>query len=311
MTSRPFRFGVQTAGASSAREWLDLARRAEDAGYAVLSLPDHLGEQLAPLPALTAAATATERLRLGTWVLANDFRHPVMLAKEAATLDLLSDGRLELGVGAGWMETDYATSGIPHDSARVRIERLAETVRLLRGLWDREPFDFAGRHYRVSALDGQPKPLQRPGPPLAIGGGGRRILELAGREADIVGLGMRLSAGRIDPAGGRTITADATDRKVDWVRAAAATGARDPELNARVFNVRIGPAAEREAATLGAPIGLEPDELLASPHALIGSPEHAAEQLHAARERWGISYFTVSRDALEPLAPLVGRLSGC
>jgi probable F420-dependent oxidoreductase len=305
----PFRFGVQVRAPRSARAWAECARRVESLGYAVLSMPDHLGNQLAPLPALGAAAAVTTRLRLGTWVLANDFRHPVMLAKEAATLDLLSDGRLELGIGAGWMNEDYASSGIAHDPPGVRIDRLREGIGVLRGLWGDGPFSFKGRHYAVTDLDGRPKPLQRP-LPLALGGGGRRILELAAREADIVGLAASLPGGRMDRNSGRSQTAAATDEKVGWVRGAAGERLGRIELHARVLTVAVGEDALARAGELGSPFGLSAQEVLASPHALIGPEKRIEEHLLAARERWGFSYFTVSEDAAASLAPVVGRLLG-
>jgi probable F420-dependent oxidoreductase len=307
---RPFRFGVQVRAPRAARAWAECARRAESLGYAVLSMPDHLGDQLAPLPALAAAAAATARLRLGTWVLANDFRHPVMLAKEAATLDLLSDGRLELGIGAGWMNEDYSGSGIAKDPPGVRIERLAEALAVLRGLWAEGPLTFKGRHYTVSELDGRPKPVQRPHPPLAIGGGGRRVLELAAREAQIVGLAAHLPQGRMGPEAGRSQTAEATDAKHAWVRAALGARAGLVELHARVLQTAVGEGARARAAELGRAFGLTAEELLASPHALIGAERRIEEHLLAARERWGLSYFTVSEDALDAFAPLVRRLAG-
>jgi probable F420-dependent oxidoreductase len=281
----------------------------EALGYSVLSMPDHLGDQLAPLPALAAAAAATTSLRLGTWVLANDFRHPVMLAKEAATLDLLSDGRLELGIGAGWMNEDYSGSGIPKDSPGVRIERLAEALRVLRGLWSEAPLTFRGRHYTVTDLDGRPKPLQRP-LPVALGGGGRRILELAAREADIIGLAASLPGGRMDRESGRSQTAAATDEKIGWVRGAARERLDRIELHARVLTTAVGDGALARAAELGAPFGLSAQELLDSPHALVGPESRIAEHVLAARERWGFSYFTMSEDAAAALAPVVGKLAG-
>lgn len=306
---QPLRFGVQMRGARSAAEWLDEARRAEDAGFDVLTMPDHIGAQLAPMPALTAAAAVTSRIRLGTWVLANDFRHPAMLAKEAATLDLLSEGRLELGVGAGWMDEDYEQTGIPRDRPGVRIERLAEALKIARGLWADGPFTFDGKHYRVRALDGDPRPIQDP-LPVQVGGGGRRILSLAAREANIVGLGMRLGSGVIGPEAGRSLTAEATDEKISWVREAA--GSRWPGLvlNARVTMVAVCANANAGAADVGGPNGLADHEVMASPHAFVGDLARIEDHVRACRERWGLSYFTVGQTALEALAPLVGRLAG-
>jgi probable F420-dependent oxidoreductase len=306
---RPFRFGVQVRTPRSAKAWAECARRIEGLGYSVLSMPDHLQDQFAPLPALAAAATATSRIRLGTWVLANDFRHPVMLAKEAATLDLLSDGRLELGVGAGWMTEDYSTSGIPLDRPGLRIERLAEAIQVLRGLWDPGRFDFEGRHYAVSGLDGLPKPLQRP-IPLAMGGGGRRILRLAAREADIIGFAAHLPGGRMDAESGRTQTLAATEQKLAWVREAAGSRLARIELQARVLQSAVGEGALARAGELAAPFGMTAEELLASPHALVGPASRIADHLLATRERHGLSYFTVNETAAEELAPVVSRLAG-
>ena len=310
---RPFRFGVQLRSAEDADEWAGWARRAEDAGYAVLSTPDHLagplGEQFAPLPALVAAAGATSRIRLGTWVLGNDFRHPAVLAKEAATLDWLSGGRLELGLGAGWMEEDYAQTGIPHDPPALRIRRLAESVMVIRGLWGPGEFRFEGEHYRIRGLDGRPKPVQKL-PPLQIGGGGERVLRFAAREADTVGLGLRLTGGAMDAAAARTATASATDAKLAWIRDSAGGRPDGPELNARVLMCAVGEPVSAAADRLGRPLGLEESEILASPHACLGEIGRVCDHLSECRERWGLSYFVVSADSLESFAPVVARLAG-
>ena len=187
-TSRPFRFGCSLAGFDHGHDWAETARRIEDLGYSTMLVPDHLGDQLAPLPALAVAAAVTTRLRVGSFVLSNDFRHPVLLAKEAATVDLLSGGRLELGLGAGWRREEYEAAGLDFDPGALRLARLEESVAVLRGLWSGRPFRFAGDHYRVEELQGRPLPAQAGGPPLFLGGGGPRLLALAGRVADIVGL---------------------------------------------------------------------------------------------------------------------------
>src|SRR5438309_6435831 len=160
--TRSFRFGAQVADARSGKEWAELARKLEDVGYSSLLVPDHFDDQVAPLPAMTWAAAATSRLRVGSLVFDNDFKHPVVLAKEAATLDLLSDGRLELGLGAGWMRSDYETSGIPYDRHGVRIDRLEEALTVIKGLMSGEPFSFEGTHYTITKLTGTPKPVQQP-----------------------------------------------------------------------------------------------------------------------------------------------------
>lgn len=318
---RPFQFAVQSFSAPSAAQWRERARRAEDLGYAALHLADHfLGpgpalaatnhplQELAAVPAIMAAADATRSLRVGARVFCNDYRHPVMLAKETATLDLLSEGRLDVGLGAGWLEAEYAAAGIPFAAAAQRIERLGETVALLRQLWSGEPVAFEGRFYRVSGFCGAPRPLQRPHPPLMIGGGSRRVLELAAREADVVSLNFDNRSGVIGPDGVRSGGADATDRKVAWVRAAA--GARAPVLEIGAYFTFVTDRARQTAAGLGAALGLEADEMLSHPHALIGSVDALCEELLRRRERYGISRVTVGDNALEPFAPVVARLAG-
>ena len=191
---RPFRFGVSVHGSKSRAEWIGVARQAEVLGYSTLLIPDHLGDQLSPIPALLAAAEATSTLRVGSLVFDNDFRHPVMLAKEAATLDVLSGGRLELGLGAGWMKPEYERAGIPFERASVRIEKMEEAIQIVKGLFADGPLDFAGQYYTITGLEGFPKPVQRPHPPLHIGGGGQRLLSIAAREADIIGFIPRARA---------------------------------------------------------------------------------------------------------------------
>ena len=294
---RRFRFGVQVIRATSGDEWRSLVRRAEDAGYATVSMSDHLFDQLAPLPALTAAAAATTEIRLTANVLANDFRHPALLAKEAATLDVLSDGRLELGLGAGWLADDYAQTGIPFDSPGTRIERLAEAVAVIRGLWADGPYSLIGAHYRIDGLDGTPKPVQRPAPPILLGGGGRRMLSTAARLADIVGIALDNRAGVIGGAIGPTD--EAARQKVGWIRAAAPDRWDDLELSVRVLT-HDGPG----------PLGIDGDDLARSPHALTGSVDALTDRLYRHRDELGVSYYVVSQAALEPLAPLVERLTG-
>src|SRR2546428_1826024 len=195
---KPFRFGVQEHSAPSAKAWRDTARRVESLGYKALYLPDHFGHQLGPIAALLAAADATTTLRVGSLVFDNDYRHPVVLAKEAATLDLLSDGRLDLGIGAGWMVSDYEQAGIPFDSPGIRIERLAEAIAIIKKFFAGGEFSFQGKHYSINGIEGAPSPVQKPHPPLLLGGGGRKMLQLAAREADIVHVNYKLSEGRIN-----------------------------------------------------------------------------------------------------------------
>ena len=304
----PFRFGVQCRGPADQMGWRALARKAEDLGWSTLTVADHLDERLAPIPALMAAAGATTSLRVGTMVLANDYRHPVVVAKEAATLDVLTGGRFELGIGAGWMTAEYDASGIPLDPPGVRIDRLTEAVAILRGLWADGPMRFEGAHYRIADLDGLPRPFTPGGPPIVIGGGGPRVLRLAAAAADVVAINFNLRAGVIDERAFPDGTVEATDRKVGWVRAAARAGA--PELQVRVHVAMV--TADRDAVIdeLAPTFGLTPDEARTTPHALVGSVDQICDQLVERRERWGISYLGLTDDQLDAFAPVVGRLSG-
>lgn len=307
---KPFRFGVQAHGSADAAAWCDLARRAEDLGYATLTMADHFDDALAPVPALVAAADATTTLRLGALVFAVGYHHPVVLAKEAATIDVLSGGRLELGLGAGWMVSDYEQSGLAYDRAGVRIERLAEAVTVVKGLFADDPCTFEGRHYRVTGLDGRPKPLQRPGPPLLIGGGGRRVLSLAAREADIVGLNVDLRGGRIDAGAFANGTGAATEEKLGWIREAAGERFERIELQVRIHLVEVTDDRDGFVDALAPAFGLTPAEAKETPHALIGDVSRICDDLAERRERFGLSYIGVSAEHLEPLAPVVARLAG-
>ena len=305
-----FRFGVQAPGAPDRRAWADLARKAEDLGYDVLSVADHLRDQFATTPALMAAADATTTLRVGSIVYCNDLHHPAVLAKEAATLDLLSDGRLELGMGAGWMVEDYTASGVTMDTAGVRIERLEEAVRIVKALFGPDPVDFEGRHYRIDGLVGAPQPVQRPNPPIFLGGGGKRMLSLAGREADIVGLNIDMRSGRIGTESGATATAEATLDKLGWVADAAGDRFGEIEVQVRVELAAVTDDPEGLAAALGPAFGLTAEEALASPHALAGPVERIVDVCEERRQRFGISYVTVPVEAIDEMAPVVAALAG-
>jgi probable F420-dependent oxidoreductase len=308
---RTFRFGIQLSSAPSGTDWAALAREAEDLGYSTLFMPDHFGDQLAPVPALAAAAAATRQLRIGPLVLDNDYKHPVVTAKEMATLDVLSGGRLELGIGAGWMATDYESSGIPMDPAGERVDRLEEGLAVIKGLFAPGPFSYEGKHYRISGLDGLPKPVQQPGPPVLIGGGGPRVLALAGREADIVGVNPAVRSGRVDADASRDAMAGATDRKLGWVRQAAGDRYADLELNMLIFMVAISDDRDGTVATMAPLFATTPEELRVSPHVWIGSVEQIVEDLIAGRERWDVSYLVVQGlDSMRAAAPIVARLAG-
>jgi probable F420-dependent oxidoreductase len=287
-----------------------MAHKVEDLGWSTLTLPDHLDDGLAPIPAAMAAAAATTTLTVGTMVLANDYRHPVMVAKEAATLDVLTNGRFELGIGAGWMISDYDAAGIPLERPGLRIERLTEALAVLQGLWRRETFSFDGDHYQVRDLDGRPPPITPGGPKLVIGGGGERVLRLAARTADIVAINVNLGAGVIDARAFPNGAPDVTERKVGWIRDAAGDRFEDLELQVRVHLAMVTDDRDAVIDELAPAFGLTPEDAGTTPHALIGTVEQICDQLVERRERWGISYLGLSADQLEPFAPVVARLAG-
>jgi len=305
-----FRFSVQASAPRLAAEWRELGRRAEDLGYSALSVSDHLDAEMAPLIALAVTAEATRDLRLTTLVLGNDFRHPLFLAKQAATLDLLSDGRLELGLGAGWKTTDYEQSGMELDRPSVRIARLAESVEILKRCFDEGPFDFDGEHYTVRGHDGQPTCVQSPHPPILLAGGGRKMLTLAASVADIVGLNANMAAGVIDQRAGASATVEATDEKLGWIRDAAGDRFVDIELQTRVHMSQITDDPEGLAELMAPALGLDAEAALASPHVLIGSVGQCVETLLAWRERWGLTYIGLNEDSLVEFAPVVEALAG-
>ncbi len=308
--SRRFRFGVQAHTASSGEEWAALARKVEDLGYSTMFVPDHFGDQLAPMPALMAAADATTELKVGALVFDNDYRHPVVLAKEAATLDVLSGGRFEFGLGAGWMTTDYEQSGIPLDPPGVRVDRMVEGLAVIKGMFAEGPFSYQGEHYAIDGLNGLPKPLTRPGPPVLIGGGGKRVLSIAAREADIVGINPNMRSGVVGPDAAADAVASSVDRKVGWVREAAGDRFDDIELNTLTFLTIITDDRMGMAGKLAPVFGIEPSEVPELPHAFLGTVDEICDDLERRRERWGLSYFVVQGDGMDALAPVVARMAG-
>src|SRR6516165_1675092 len=228
---RPFRFvaSVPRLGRTPG-QWRDDVRRIEDLGFSAVSISDHLtaGWGMEATIAMMAAADATSTLRIQSLVLANDFRHPAVLHKALATIDVFSGGRLEIGLGTGWMASDYASTGLSLDPAAERSGRLEETVHILKGLFGEPAFSFNGEHYRIAELEGLPKPVQHPHPPLLLGGGGKRILSLAAREADIVSVYPSLRAGRLTTDLAADLSPDRTAEQVQWVRDAASAAGRQP-----------------------------------------------------------------------------------
>ncbi|MFZ4811310.1 MAG: TIGR03621 family F420-dependent LLM class oxidoreductase [Ilumatobacteraceae bacterium] len=307
---RPFRFGVQASSAPDRASWVSLAQRTEDNGYDVLTMPDHFSDQLAPVPALMTAADATTNLRVGALVWDNDYKHPLVLAKELATIDVLSEGRLEIGIGAGWMKSDYDESGIPYDRAGVRIDRFVEGVAIIKGLMGPTPFSHQGEHYTVTAHNGFPKPVQQPSPPILIGGGGKRVLTIAAQEADIVGVNASMHAGVVGPEAIETMTAASVDDKLAIIRDAAGARFDDIELNVRVFMVNVTDEPQGATDFLASALHVEASMISSTPFALIGPPSKLVEDLLARRERWGFSYIIVGADDVEAFAPVVAELAG-
>jgi probable F420-dependent oxidoreductase len=311
---RPFRFLTEPGEITDGRALASEARRAEAMGYSAIVLPDHLVEQLAPIPVLATIAAATDRLRIAPFVLNNDLRHPAVLAQDLASLDVLSGGRLEIAIGAGWNKPEYDRIGLSFDRTAIRSARLAEAIAVLKGALGDGPFSFDGTYYTITGHDGYPKPVQRPHPPIFIGGGGRRTLSLAGREADIVGLAPRiLPGGRADP---RSFTIEAAEEKVGWVREAA--GDRFDGLEFNVYpsgsEVIVTDRARAEAAMVAdrmrqrTGVELTVDEVLESPHIFIGSIDGFVEKFRMLRERLGVSSIHVG--GIDELAPVVERLAG-
>lgn len=301
---------MQEHGFGTQQDWRERARRAESLGYSALYLPDHFSDQPGPIAALMSAADATSTLRVGSLVFDNDYRHPVVLAKEAATLDVLSGGRLDFGLGAGWLRSDYAKSGIPHDSAGRRIERMEEALHVIKGLWSGRAFSFTGKHYTVNELEGTPLPAQKPHPPILLGGGGRKMLTIAGREADIVNVNYDLSEGRVNADLVRTGRAEATDEKLRWIKEAAGERFADIEMSVTIFLAAVTEERDSMAAGVSAGLGMEPSDILDMPHFLIGTVDQIADDIAQRRERYGISFVIVPGDVSDAFAPVVERLAG-
>jgi probable F420-dependent oxidoreductase len=317
--SRPFRFGVLATEETSRDAWVNYARKVEDLGYSTLVYGEHISlGGLAPFSALMAAADATTHLRVAT-VLINDLRNPVLLAQEVATLDLLAEGRLEFGIGAGWFAGDFHAAGIPFAPGATRVRRLEEAVSVLKRLFGDGPVTFEGAYYSVHDMNLTTKPQQRPHPPLYIGGGGRQVLSLAAREANIVGVNSKATAAGAMDLGDRT--PQAFDEKVRWIREDAGERFAELELNTVIQHVRITDnrrqAAEEVLAAyaswpphlvVNVPRGTQ--ELLEAPYCLIGTVAQIVEQLQERRERYGISYITVHGGYTQALAPVIERLAG-
>ena len=307
---RPFRFGVQASTAPSSSAWADLARRTEDLGYAVLTMPDHFTDQLAPVPAMTVAASVTTTLRVCALVFDNDYKHPVVLAKELATMDVLSDGRVDIGLGAGWMRSDYDQAGMQYDTPGVRIDRFVEGLKVIRGCMADGAFSFTGSHYKITDYNGLPKPLQKPCPPVIIGAGGKRMLGIAAREADIVGINPSLTPGFVGPEVIADMSSASVAQKIAVVKEKAGDRFSDIELNIRTFLVNVTDDGLGAREKLAKGMGVDAALIHDSPFALIGPPNELIETLQRRREQFGLSYVIVGGDDVESFAPVVAALAG-
>jgi len=313
---KPFRFGLLSHNTSPSQDYLVAqALRAEQAGYATFLLPDHLEDQFAPALALAMVAQATTSIRMGSCVFDNDFRHPALLAKDVATLDQLSHGRFEFGLGAGWMQSEYECIGLTFDRPIVRIDRLAEAIQIVKALLTEETVTFSGQYYSITGMRGLPKPLQKPYPPIYLGGSGKRMLQLAAREASCVGIVPRIKKAErgehmndlldIDDA-----TPEALQQKISWIREAAGPRFAELELNIVLLDVQVTDEREQTQRTLAERYGASAQALQDSPFFLIGNYEQICEKLWQIRERFGCSYIVTWEEHLESLAPVVAHLTG-
>ena len=312
MNPPPFRFGVMIWNGASRQEWRSKALKVEELGYSTFLVGDHL-HLFPPIVGLLEAAEATTTLRVGSYVFANDFRHPVLLAQEAAALDLMSDGRLEFGLGTGFYSEDYKGAGFNLDTPAVRVNRLEEAIQVIKGLWADKPFTFTGRYYSVNELESNPKSVQKPHPPIMIGGGSKRILSIAAREADIVGLNIKTTAdGGFDPL---SLSPQATQQKIEWIREAAGARFNDIELNILISTVAVTNNPQSVTEQLARDFqqdgtDIQAEQIPAMPHTLIGSVDQIVNDLQERRERYGVSYIVVFEEQLDAFAPVVARLTG-
>ncbi len=310
MTAHPFRFGTELHAPFEGRTWTDSVRELESLGYSTLFVPDHFDEGLGPLAAMASAIAVTTTLRVGSLVFDCDYRHPAVLARELATIDLLSEGRLEVGLGAGWKRLDYDRSGIAMESPKVRVDRMIEHTRIVKALFAEEPVTFAGEHYRISDLLGTPRPYTAGGPPILIGGGARRVLRFAGATADIVGVNASIHSGEVDVDAAHDALPERIDEKVAWVREGAGVRFDELELNAWLAAAEVTDDTAGVADVVGQLFSADPKDVLSSPLALIGSVAECTDRLQERRERWGYSYTVIPGAKAHDFAPLVAELAG-
>ncbi len=310
MSGHRFRFGVEVHGPLEGSTWAETVREFEALGYSTVFVPDHFDEGLGPISAMATAAVLTSTLKVGALVFDCDYRHPAVLARELASIDLLSEGRLEVGLGAGWKKLDYDRSGIPMDAPKVRVDRMIEHTKILKALFAEEPVTFAGEHYRITDMPGTPRPYSPGGPPFVIGGGQRRVLRFAGSIADVVGVNASIHSGEIDTAAAQDAMPDRIDEKVGWLREGAGARFDAIEINAWLAAAEVTNDTDAVADLMGQLFSAEPEDVLASPLTLIGSLSECADRLRERRERWGYSYTVIPGDKARDFAPLVAELTG-
>lgn len=308
---RPFRFGVSVVDSYSRREFVGLARRAEELGFSTLLLPDHIGGHLqAPFSSLAVAAGVTERIRIGTHMINNDLRHPLLLAHEASTLDVLSGGRLELGIGAGWNRPEYEELGITFDPPEVRVERLHESITIIKRLLTGETVTFNGKHYKVRNNSVGRRPVQRPRPPIAVGGNGESLMRLAAMEADIIsflGLGVNRSGRRLRYT---AFSPEGLEKKINFVHRASGDRFDQIELAAYVWYFQAGDSAHEAALKIKRDASLSVEDVVSSPFTLLGTPDEMIEKLEKNRERFSVNYWVIKSPALEAVKDVVPKLAG-
>jgi len=320
---RPFKFGIQSYVAESGADWRDQVRAAEDLGYSVFTVADHyIGpgpaldraahpiQNIAAVPAMAVAAAITDTIMIGCKVFCVDYHHPVVLAKELATIDMMSEGRLEVGLGAGWVAAEYEAMGITLDRPGIRIERLEAVADLVRRFLAGESLDIRSEYVTAFDFDANPVSPQPGGPKLMIGGGAPRILGMAGRIADIISINLNNKAGTLKGPGVVNATAEATLEKVGWIRDGAGDRFDDIELEIAAYFAFVGDGTAAVADGMAGAFGITPDEMRAHPHALFGSVDEVVAELERRREAYGISYITVGDEAMEAFAPVVAKLAG-
>lgn len=307
--NEPIRFSASLASIPT-EDMITTAQRAEELGFAAVTISDHFSDQPAPLVGLSAVAASTSTIRLLPLVLGNDYREPVVLAKELATLDVISGGRLDVGIGAGWMTTDYEMAGIDIDSPGIRIRRLAESVDILTALFRGERVDVDGEFYAVHGELSEPRPVKESGIPLMLAGGKQKMLTLAGSKADIVGINPGLAAGVIDERAGQDATRERTDRKIEWVKEGAGDRFGSITLQTRIHLAMITDDRESVAREMAPLLGISAEDALGSPHALVGSVDQVVDEVKQWRERWGFSLVSINAESMEDFAPVIERLDG-